>query len=87
MTTEKDLRGPKKSRIFKIKYFENQNPKTMKKNRRKLIFAIVRHVLTFFGGALVASDIDPGIADQLTGSALGIVSAVASLVEKSNQSE
>lgn len=58
----------------------------MKRNRKK-IFAIVRHIITFFGGALVAADIDPGIADQLAGSALGVVSAIASLVEKSNQPE
>jgi hypothetical protein len=54
----------------------------MKKNKRKL-FAIIRHVITFFGGALVAADIEPGVADQLAGSALGLVSAIASLVDKS----
>ena len=58
-----------------------------KEIRRKKIFAIIRHITTFFGGALVASDIDPGIADQLTGSVLGVVSAVASLIEKSNPTE
>jgi hypothetical protein len=53
----------------------------MKRNKRK-IFAIVRHVITFFGGALVAADMDPGVADQLAGSALGLVSAIASLIDK-----
>ena len=45
--------------------------------------AMLRHLLTFGGGALVAKGVaDQGTVDAVTGAVLTIVGAVWSLVEK-----
>jgi len=86
MMTKKEYHAPC---IFKNQsnYLSISAMTPKRKPKKKIVFAIIRHVITFFGGALVAADIDPGIADQLAGSALGVVSAVASLIEKTNPTE
>jgi hypothetical protein len=52
----------------------------MKKNKR--ILALIRHLLTFLGGALVTSDIDSSLMNEAIGGILTTVSASWSLLEK-----
>jgi hypothetical protein len=52
----------------------------MKKNKR--ILALIRHLLTFLGGALVTSDIDSSLMNEAIGGILTTVSASWSLLDK-----
>lgn len=52
----------------------------MKKNKK--ILALIRHLLTFLGGALVTSDIDSSLMNEAIGGILTTVSASWSLIDK-----
>jgi len=52
----------------------------MKKNKK--ILALIRHLLTFLGGALVTSDIDNSLMNEAIGGILTTVSASWSLIDK-----
>ena len=44
--------------------------------------ALIRHILTFFGGALVVNDIDSGLVNEAVGGILTTVGAVWSMTDK-----
>ena len=44
--------------------------------------ALIRHVLTFLGGALVVNDIDSGFVNEAVGGVLTTVGAVWSMADK-----
>ena len=44
--------------------------------------ALIRHVLTFLGGALVVNDIDSGLVNEAVGGVLTTVGAVWSIADK-----
>jgi hypothetical protein len=44
----------------------------MKRNRKKWL-ALIRHILTFLGGALVVNDIDSGLVNEAIGGVLTTV--------------
>ena len=48
----------------------------------KLLLALIRHVLTFLGGALVVNDIDSGLVNEAVGGILTTVGAVWSISDK-----
>ena len=53
----------------------------MKRNRKKWL-AVIRHVLTFLGGALVVNDIDSGLVNEAIGGVLTTVGAAWSIADK-----
>jgi len=52
------------------------------KKKKKLLLALIRHVLTFLGGALVVNDIDSGLVNEAIGGILTTVGAVWSISDK-----
>ena len=52
------------------------------KKKKKLLLALIRHILTFFGGALVVNDIDSGLVNEAVGGILTTVGAVWSISDK-----
>lgn len=52
----------------------------MKKNKK--ILALIRHLLTFLGGALITSDIDSSLMNEAIGGILTTVSASWSIIDK-----
>ena len=44
--------------------------------------ALIRHILTFLGGALVVNDIDSGLVNEAIGGILTTVGAVWSISDK-----
>jgi len=53
----------------------------MKRNRKKWL-AVIRHILTFLGGALVVNDIDSGLVNEAIGGVLTTVGAAWSIADK-----
>ena len=53
----------------------------MKKNKKKWL-ALLRHILTFLGGALVVNDIDSGLVNEAVGGILTTVGAAWSIADK-----
>ena len=52
------------------------------KKKKRLLLALIRHILTFFGGALVVNDIDSGLVNEAVGGILTTVGAVWSINDK-----
>lgn len=52
------------------------------KKKKKLLLALIRHILTFFGGALIVNDIDSGLVNEAVGGILTTVGAVWSITDK-----
>jgi len=52
------------------------------KKKKRLFMALIRHVLTFLGGALVVNDIDTGLVNEAVGGVLTTVGAVWSMADK-----
>jgi hypothetical protein len=52
------------------------------RKKKKLLLALIRHVLTFLGGALVVNDIDSGLVNEAVGGILTTVGAVWSISDK-----
>ena len=52
------------------------------RQKKKLLLALIRHVLTFLGGALVVNDIDSGLVNEAVGGILTTVGAVWSISDK-----
>jgi len=52
------------------------------RKKKKLLLALIRHVLTFLGGALVVNDIDSGLVNEAIGGILTTVGAVWSISDK-----
>jgi hypothetical protein len=52
------------------------------RKKKKLLLALIRHILTFLGGALVVNDIDSGLVNEAVGGILTTVGAVWSISEK-----
>jgi hypothetical protein len=52
------------------------------KKKKKLLLALIRHILTFFGGALIVNDIDSGLVNEAVGGILTTVGAVWSISDK-----
>jgi hypothetical protein len=50
--------------------------------RKRKILALIRHLLTFLGGALVSSDIDSGLINEADGGILTTVAAAWSIADK-----
>ena len=52
------------------------------RKKKKLLLALIRHILTFLGGALVVNDIDSGLVNEAVGGILTTVGAVWSISDK-----
>lgn len=52
------------------------------RKKKKLLMALIRHILTFLGGALVVNDIDSGLVNEAVGGILTTVGAVWSISDK-----
>ena len=52
------------------------------RKKKKLLLALIRHILTFLGGALVVNDIDSGLVHEAVGGILTTVGAVWSISDK-----
>ena len=52
------------------------------RKKKKLLLALIRHILTFLGGALVVNDIDSGLVNEAVGGILTTVGAVWSIYDK-----
>ena len=52
------------------------------RKKKKLLLALIRHVLTFLGGALVVNDIDSSLVNEAVGGILTTVGAVWSISDK-----
>ena len=52
------------------------------RKKKKLLMALIRHILTFLGGALVVNDIDSGLVNEAVGGVLTTVGAVWSMTDK-----
>ena len=52
------------------------------RKKKKLLLALIRHILTFLGGALVVNDIDSGLVNEAIGGILTTVGAVWSISDK-----
>jgi hypothetical protein len=50
--------------------------------KKKLVLAIVRHIITFIGGTVVATDTDPELVNQAIGGIIATIGAVLSIVDK-----
>jgi hypothetical protein len=52
------------------------------RKKKKLLLALIRHILTFLGGALVVNDIDSGLVNEAVGGVLTTVGALWSISDK-----
>ena len=52
------------------------------RKKKKLLLVLIRHILTFLGGALVVNDIDSGLVNEAVGGILTTVGAVWSISDK-----
>jgi hypothetical protein len=52
------------------------------KKKKKLLLGLIRHILTFLGGALVVNDIDSGLVNEAVGGVLTTVGALWSISDK-----
>jgi hypothetical protein len=50
--------------------------------KKKLILAIVRHIITFVGGTVVATDTDPELVNEAIGGIIATIGAILSIVDK-----
>jgi hypothetical protein len=52
------------------------------RKKKKLLLALIRHILTFLGGALVVNDIDSGLVNEAVGGVLTTFGALWSISDK-----
>lgn len=50
--------------------------------KKKLIFAILRHIITFAGGTIVATDTDPALINEAIGGIIATTGAILSIIDK-----
>ena len=49
--------------------------------KKKLIFAILRHIITFAGGTIVATDTDPALINEAIGGIIATTGAILSIID------
>lgn len=55
--------------------------------KKKLILAIFRHIVTFIGGTIVATDTDPELVNEAVGGIIATIGAVLSIIDKVKNNE
>jgi hypothetical protein len=50
--------------------------------KKKLFLAIFRHIITFIGGTIVATDTDPELVNEAVGGIIATIGAVLSIIDK-----
>jgi hypothetical protein len=50
--------------------------------KKKLFLAIFRHIVTFIGGTIVATDTDPELVNEAVGGIIATIGAVLSIIDK-----
>jgi hypothetical protein len=55
--------------------------------KKKLFLAIFRHIVTFIGGTIVATDTDPELVNEAVGGIIATIGAVLSIIDKVKNNE
>jgi hypothetical protein len=50
--------------------------------KKKLFLAIFRHIITFIGGTIVATDTDPELVNEAVGGIIATIGAILSIIDK-----
>jgi hypothetical protein len=50
--------------------------------KKKFFLAIFRHIVTFIGGTIVATDTDPELVNEAVGGIIATIGAVLSIIDK-----
>lgn len=50
--------------------------------KKKLFLAIFRHIVTFIGGTIVATDTEPELVNEAVGGIIATIGAVLSIIDK-----